>query len=199
MNRLKNLQIGYAVERSEKEKEIYRLRNVELRKALDKIESQKEEIESQRDELSKTLENLERTKSQLIESEKMAALGNLVAGVAHEINTPVGISITAISSLIEETKQMAELYKMQKISRADFREYLNNTNDSTTLIMKNLERTASLVQSFKQVSAEQATEQQREFNLKSYLEDVIKSLYPKLKHKEIEINISCDDKMKLNS
>ncbi len=171
----------------------------EILAASEELEHKKEEIESQRDELAQTLENLERTQSQLVESEKMAALGGLVTGVAHEINTPVGIGITAISSWIDETKRMAELYKKEQITRADFKEYLTSSNDSAKLALKNLERTASLVQSFKQVSVDQSTEQQREFNLKSYMEDVIRSLYPKFKQRDIEINIDCDEELKLNS
>ena len=143
--------------------------------------------------------DLKRTQNQLIQSEKMASLGGLVAGVAHEINTPVGIGITAVSSLIDDTKKMAELYKKDQINRGDFREYLQSTNNSAKLIQKNLERTASLVQSFKQVSVDQSTEQQREFLLKAYLEDVIRSLYPKFKQRDIDINIDCDEKLQLNS
>ncbi|MCK4464735.1 MAG: HAMP domain-containing histidine kinase, partial [Bacteroidales bacterium] len=105
----------------------------------------------------------------------------------------------AVSSLIEDTKRMAELYKKDQISRGDFKEFLQSTNNSAKLIQKNLERTASLVQSFKQVSVDQSTEQQREFYLKAYLEDVIRSLYPKFKQRDIDINVDCDEELKLNS
>ena len=180
--------------------------HLDLKYAHEKIKKSEQElqkvnkaIKSQRDELARTLENLKQTQSQLIESKKMASLGGLVAGVAHEINTPVGIGITAVSSLIEDTKRMAELYKKDQISRGDFKEFLQATNNSGKLIQKNLERTAELVQSFKQVSVDQSTEQQREFLLKAYLEDVIRSLYPKFKRRDIDINIECDEELKLNS
>ncbi len=158
-----------------------------------------EEIEKANQNLQEALENLKITQSQLVQSEKMASLGGLVAGVAHEINTPVGIGITAVSSLVEDTQKMAELYKKDQISRGDFKEFLQTTNNSSKLIQKNLERTASLVQSFKQVSVDQSTEQQREFLFKAYLEDVIRSLYPKLKQRDIDINIECDEKLQLHS
>jgi len=174
-------------------------RTAEVVKQKQEIEEKNEELTRQKEELQIILENLQRTQIQLIESEKMASLGGLVAGVAHEINTPVGIGVTAISSLLEDTRKIAELYKKDQISRGDFKEFLQTTNDSGKLIQKNLERTASLVQSFKQVSVDQSTEQQRKFNLKTYLEDVIRSLYPKLKQRDVDIDIECDEKLQLNS
>jgi len=156
-------------------------------------------IEEQKEELQSTLENLRKTQEQLVESEKMAALGGLVAGVAHEINTPVGIGITAITTLMDDVQKMAESFKNNEISRKDFRDFMQAAYDAGELIQKNLERTASLIQSFKQVSVDQVTEQQRVFKMKSYLQDIISSLQPKLKQKDIRLIIDCDDKLELNS
>jgi len=94
---------------------------------------------------------------------------------------------------------MAEHYKANKISRSEFKEYLNAANQSAQLILSNMERTASMVQSFKQVSVDQSTEQQRTFNLKEYTQDVIRSLYPRLKGKKIKINLDMNDQLELNS
>ena len=163
------------------------------------LEEQKEELEQQKEELQITLDQLKETQAQLIQSEKLAALGGLVAGVAHEINTPVGISVTAASSLMEETTQMAGLFKEGTISKADFKEYLNTANQSAKLILSNMERTAEMIQSFKQVSADQSTAQQRKFMLKAYTEDVIRSLYPRLKNRKISIDLEMDDKIELDS
>lgn len=186
--------------------DLVRLRTSELRQQKQELqevntllEEQKEELMQQKEELQSTLENLQKTQEQLIESEKMAALGGLVAGVAHEINTPVGIGVTAISNLMEEVKRMASLYKKDEVSRKVFKEFLESVQDTSSLIMKNLERTASLIQSFKQVSIDQVSEQQRVFKLKGYLNDIILSLIPKYKHKNITFKVECEPDLELNS
>jgi signal transduction histidine kinase len=129
----------------------------------------------------------------------MAALGGLVAGVAHEINTPVGITITAASGMLEETVRMAELFNKDKISRAEFKEYLNNTNKAVKLIMSNMEKTAAMVQSFKQISVDQASESRRVFNLKDYTQDIVWSLYPKFKNQKISIDLEIDGKLEIDN
>jgi signal transduction histidine kinase len=180
-----------------------RMRTRNLQKDKERLEEvvreRTDEVEKQKNELYTTLENLKKTQVQLIQSEKMASLGGLVAGMAHEINTPVGISVTAASTLAEETRQMAELYKAEKVSRARFMDFLNTTNQSARLILSNMERTAGMVQSFKQVSADQSTEEKRKFLLKAYIEDVFRSLYPKLKTKKIRIDLDMDEKLEVDS
>ena len=173
--------------------------NEELQDVNTLLEEQQEELMQQKEELQSTLENLQKTQEQLVESEKMAAIGGLVAGVAHEINTPVGIGITAISSLQDDIQRMTGMYEKEEISREDFKEFLQSSHDVSRLIQKNLERTASLVQSFKQVSTDQVTEQQRVFEFKEYLNDILVSLQPKFRGKKIDFKMDYDEKLKLNS
>ncbi|MBI4645751.1 MAG: HAMP domain-containing histidine kinase, partial [Bacteroidia bacterium] len=180
--------------------------NTEISAQRDKIEIQRDEIALQRDtvaqqkdQLAETLDTLRLTQAQLVESEKMASLGNLVAGVAHEINTPVGIGITASSAMVEDTKQFADLYKNGQMTRQQLENFLDNIYKTGNLLLKNLNRTGDLVQSFKQVSVDQLSEQMRSFNLKDYINDLLLSLKPELDKKTVDVEIECDKALEIYS
>jgi len=163
------------------------------------LQEKNEQISQQRDRLSQTLDELRATQEQLVEAEKMASLGSLVTGVAHEINTPVGISITAISSLKEKTLDITRNYRNDLMKRSDLEQFLQTAHQSTSLILKNLQRTADMVQSFKQVSIDQSTEQERKFNLKSYLNDVFFSVGPRLKEQSVTVKNEINDDIEIFS
>lgn len=145
------------------------------------------------------LQQLQATQEQLIQSAKMAELGNLVAGVAHEINTPIGIGVTAASRLETLTKELNELYESNRMKRTDLEKYLKSANLGSDLILKNLTRAAELIQSFKQVAVDQTGDQQRTFVLKKYLQEILTSLHPELKRTKHQVNIVCEDNISLSS
>ncbi len=171
----------------------------ERKRAEEKIKQANRRLTEKNNELIKTLDELRKTQTKLVEAEKMASLGGLVAGVAHEINTPVGVGITAASILAGRSEDIIVSFKNREMKQSDLRKYFETTRKSGELILRNLRRTADLISSFKQVSVDRITEQQRRFTLNDYTRDVIRSLTPRLKEKTIEIDIDCPEDLELNS
>jgi C4-dicarboxylate-specific signal transduction histidine kinase len=146
-----------------------------------------------------TLKELKETQAHLVELEKMSSLSTLVAGVAHEINTPVGVSITATSMLQKKNQLFTEQYQAQKISRNGFEEYLTSTDELINMIDFNLQRASELIRSFKRVAVDQTSEETRTFFLSNYLEEIIISLKPKFKSTQHSIDIDAPTDLELTS
>ena len=168
-----------------------------LRRLNDELEQRVEErtraLRLSNRELQFTLGELKNMQKQLVESEKMAALGGLVAGIAHEINTPLGIGVTAASHLEDATRELMKVIADGRITRSTLAAYQNDALSSAQLILSNLRRAGQLIKSFKQVAVDQSSEQAREIDLKSYLEEVLVSLGPALKKTAHKITISCPE------
>lgn len=158
-----------------------------------------EEIKKRNEELVKSLKNLKITQSQLIESEKLASLGSTVAGIAHEINTPVGIGLTGITHLLEKHNKVKKLYEEEDLSQEEFEDFLSDFHETSTLILANLTRTANLIKNFKQISYDQVSEEKRKFNLKEYLEQTLFTLHNLLKKRNITVELLCDDKIDIDT
>ena len=150
-------------------------------------------------ELETALVELKEAQKQVIQSEKLASLGQLVAGVAHEINTPIGIAVTAASFLENNTQELQELFAAGKMKRSDFEDYLEQARESSLLILKNLERAAQLIQSFKKVAVNQSAENIYAFNLNDYLHEIMTSLGPQLRKTRIEYHIDCPEQLVVTS
>ncbi|OMH33926.1 ATP-binding protein [Motiliproteus sp. MSK22-1] len=142
-------------------------------------------------ELSESLASLKSAQAQLVQSEKMAALGDLVGGIAHEVNTPLGNALTAASSLQETVEGLSSLYQKQKMTRSDLEYFLDHNNESAEILMTNLHRAVELIENFKEVSVDQSHVELRSFDVKDYLEKVLQSLKPKFKHTNHELVLDC--------
>ncbi|HYG88371.1 MAG TPA: ATP-binding sensor histidine kinase [Azospirillum sp.] len=142
-------------------------------------------------ELLQANEQLKATQSQLIEAEKMASLGQLVAGVAHEINTPLGVAVTANSFLSDETAAIVRQHNERQLRRTDFDRYLTVAQDTTALLAANLDRAARLVQSFKQTAANQTADQRQAFDLAHILRDAIACLEPAWRKAGHQVVLDC--------
>ncbi|MEG5046934.1 ATP-binding sensor histidine kinase [Microcoleus sp. B4-C1] len=176
------------------------IENAQLYANLHQFNQNLENLVQQRtSELSQTLEDLKSAQNKLVESEKMAALGGLVAGVAHEINTPIGIGITAASLLAEKATKFFEVYSNGQIKRSELEKFLDTAVQSSNMILSNLTRAADLIHSFKEVAVDQSSELKRTFNVKNYLEEILTSLSAKLKRTKHKIEIKCDENIVVDS
>ncbi|MBF0108117.1 MAG: PAS domain S-box protein [Magnetococcales bacterium] len=137
--------------------------------------------------------------SELIQSEKMAGLGTMVAGVAHEINTPVGIGVTAASELEERTLAFERMVRGDGISEEDLDAFIASNRRLASLIRGNLERAADLVRSFKAVAVDQSSEQLRTFKVREYIESAILTLQHDLRQTRISVNVHCPEDLEMTS
>jgi len=176
-----------------------------VNKALERAElirakhQYEKDLEAANSQLRMSLETLERARDQLVQSEKMAALGELVAGVAHEINTPVGVGVTAASFLDAKTSEMKKIYEAGELKRSELENYLQTVEEVSNSILINMERAAELISSFKQVAVDQSSENRRQFNLKEYIYEILLSLRPRYKKTQHAIDVVCEPDIELNS
>ncbi|HEY9644102.1 MAG TPA: hypothetical protein V6C57_26655, partial [Coleofasciculaceae cyanobacterium] len=145
--------------------------NLQLQQEVEERQIAEVKLQEKAQQLEQTLLNLKQAETHLIQTEKMAALGGLVAGIAHEINTPIGVGVTAASLLMEKAIAFSELSKSGTMKRSDLEKFLDVAQQSSQMTLTNLERAAQLIQSFKQVAVDQSSESKRVFQLKAYLEE----------------------------
>ncbi len=167
-----------------------------LNEALEKRVTERTEAVK---ELQQAMRQLQDAQDQLVQTEKLASLGGLVAGIAHEINTPVGIGVTAASHLQEITESISASFASAQMKKSDLTEYLDSSRQSTDIILNNLRRAAELINSFKQVAVDQSSSEQRRFNLLQYIEEVLTSLRPQLRKSRLQLELSCPEDLELDT
>jgi two-component system, NtrC family, sensor kinase len=191
------------LERSEMDstrlEETNQMKETLLKKVICELQEYQETLEKKSTDLEQALNELRMMQDKLVEAKKMAALGSLVAGVAHEINTPVGTSITLASTLMDETQLLLTAVEAGQLKRSLLNNYCEIVQESTSLILSNLNRAGELVQSFKQVAVDQSILDQRTFRIKPYLEEVITSLSPQFRYSSHRVTVRGDDAISMHS
>ncbi|MBF0109963.1 MAG: DUF3365 domain-containing protein [Magnetococcales bacterium] len=182
--------IGHALARlieKRRAEENLRIKNAEL----------EEKVRERTIELQNNVKSLQEYQFQLIQSERMAALGGMVAGVAHEINTPIGIGFTSATYLKNQTSLFRKRVAANELTYEHLNNYLDLATESSDLIEANLRRAAELINSFKMVAVDQTSQELRSIDLGGYLHEILLSLRPKLKNTHHVVDIVCPEKQTL--
>lgn len=149
-------------------------------------------------ELAGKIGELKQAQEDLLQSEKLASLGRMVAGFAHEINTPVGVAVGAVSHGEETVAELEALLDQDEVEEAELRGRLETLRESSALALANLRRAAGLVQSFKRSAVDQISEETRRFALRPLLDDVLFSLHNTLKRLPVQIRVDCPENLSIH-
>jgi signal transduction histidine kinase len=144
-------------------------------------------------ELIQTLEQLHQFQRQMVQNEKMASLGDMVAGVAHEVNTPIGLGITASSMMLDRLRDMRSAFEGKGLKASMLSTFIVEGEENLNIIYHNLQRSVELISSFKQVAVDQSTETSRILLISGLMDDILMSMRPKLKKLKHQIKVSCPD------
>ncbi len=174
----------------------YRELNITLEQ---RVTERTEALSQSNTELSKAMKSLQIAQKELVQSEKLAALGSLVAGIAHELNTPVGNSLMAASTLEDHSRSIAAAITNGALKRSTLEQFIEDNKTATDILVRNLRRASELITSFKQVAVDQASAQRRRFQLSEVVKEIIITLGPTLKKTPFVIESNIDDSIELDS
>jgi signal transduction histidine kinase len=156
-------------------------------------------LKSSNQDLLNTLETLHQYQNQIVETEKMASLGQMVAGVAHEVNTPIGLGVTASTLMQDKLADIQTAFDDKKLTSSQLAKFMAESKENLGIIYRNLERAASLIRSFKQVAVDQSNENRRQFHVLQLMNEVLLSLRPTLKKTNHQIELVCDPTLEIDS
>lgn len=151
-----------------------------------RVQQRTEQLQAANADLSQAMHTLEQARDSLVQSEKLASLGALVAGVAHELNTPIGNGLTVASALDERARAFAQTIK-QPIQRSTLEQFINETQMAADLLVRSLSRSATLVSSFKQIAVDQTSEQRRRFDLSGLVDEVVLTISPSTRRAHCQV------------
>ncbi|GHG05452.1 ATP-binding protein [Thalassotalea marina] len=149
--------------------------------------------------ISKNMQELQAAQQQLVEKEKLASLGNVVAGVAHEVNTPIGVAVTVATTIESHISRFIEDIKSGKLKRSALGDFEDNCQECLHVLVPALEKASTLINSFKQVAVDQTSEARRLFLLHEVVDEVIITLKHKVKNRAIDIEVNIANDIELDS
>jgi len=182
----------------QQQKQELEVKQQSLREEIERRRHTEGALRGKQTELEKIVDDLKQAQDRLVQSEKMAALGGLVAGITHEVNTPVGIGVTATSFLAEKLQALSTAYTDKTLTPKMLEHFIEEASQGTELLQSNLIRASELIASFKQIAVDQASEAVRTINLAEYLHEVIRSLQPNFKKTHHQIEVNCPDNIVLS-
>jgi len=156
-------------------------------------------VEARTQELSAALAHLQMAQSRLVEREKLAALGALVAGVAHEVNTPLGVAVTAASACGDHLKELARAVEESRLKRSDLARFLEQSSELSTVVRTNLDRAATLIRQFKRVSVGQSNEVVERFRLREAVQSSVDALKPEWSRRRCSVSVEGDAAVQLHA
>lgn len=163
------------------------------------VEDRTEQLSAANTELVEALETLKRAQDELVRSENLAALGSMVAGIAHELNTPIGNGLVAASTIQERTEDVSTRLKAKQIRKSELDGFMDETSEASAIIVATLRRARDLVQNFKQVAVDRSSAQRRSFGLREVIEETLGTLQPTLRKLPFKIETSIDTDVTMNS
>jgi signal transduction histidine kinase len=165
----------------------------------EKVQQRTMALKEANNELIQTLEKLHQFQRQMVQNEKMASLGDMVAGVAHEVNTPIGLGVTASTMMLDRLSDMRKAFEDKTLKASSLSKFIAEGEENLNIIYRNLNRAAELISSFKQVAVDQSSENNRVFSFVKLMDEILMSMRPKLKKISHQININCADNLVVES
>ncbi len=193
--------IGFRLDISERKRAEKLLAETEMRVTAEleqKVKERTQDLVLANKNLEQALSELRGAQRQLVQSEKLASLGFLVAGVAHEINTPIGNALLVGTSLREEIEHFST-NSSQRVTRSLLDKHIDFVTKGSDVLVSNLKRAGKLVQGFKQLAVDRATEQQRVFVLVEVIDEVLLAMGPTLRRSPFKLDIQVPPDLKMKS